>query len=144
MKKTSLLPDVNVWIALSFSTHIHHSSANAWFTGLSNESLFVCRMTQQGFLRLATNPKVIPAAAVSLDRAWQLYDAILSDWRVAFIDEPANIEASWRSFTHGSSFSPRIWNDAYLAAFCVAGDYELVTFDKGFGRYPGLLHTVLT
>jgi toxin-antitoxin system PIN domain toxin len=144
MKKTLLLPDVNVWVALSFSSHIHHFSANTWFKSLSTESLCFCRMTQQGFLRLATNPRVFAHAAVPFNRAWQLYDAILTDPRISFTGEPANIEPHWRSFTQGVTFAPNLWNDAYLAAFSVAGNYELVTFDKGFGRYPGLTHKVLT
>ena len=31
-----------------------------------------------------------------------------------------------------------------LAAFALAGNYELVTFDKGFARYPGLTTTLLS
>jgi predicted nucleic acid-binding protein len=30
-----LLPDVNVWLALTFDSHIHHSAAKAWFDALS-------------------------------------------------------------------------------------------------------------
>jgi predicted nucleic acid-binding protein len=35
MKKTLLLPDVNVWFAMTFDSHIHHPSAKSWFDGLS-------------------------------------------------------------------------------------------------------------
>lgn len=66
------------------------------------------------------------------------------DCVVIFIAEPPNVELQWRNFTLGSTFSPKIWNDAYLAAFSVAGDYELVTFDKGFGRFSGLSYTLLS
>ncbi len=144
MTKTLKLPDVNVWVALSFSSHVHHPSANAWFKSLSNESLYFCRMTQQGFLRLVTNSRAFPTAAVPLSRAWQMYDAILTDPKIAFTSEPASIESHWRAFTQGSTFSPNVWNDAYLAAFCVAGNYELVTSDKGFARYPGLTYALLS
>ena len=54
MKKT-LLPDINVWLALTFDSHIHHAAAKAWFDPLSDEVCYFCRLTQQGFLRLATN-----------------------------------------------------------------------------------------
>lgn len=57
---------------------------------------------------------------------------------------PANIESHWRTFTQGNTFSPNVWTDAYLAAFSLAGNYELVTFDKGFARFPGLTHTILS
>src|SRR5205807_941673 len=104
---------------------------------------FFCRMTQQGFLRLATNPVVLKADTVSLDGAWQLYDTMLTDARIAFADEPAGLDPHWRRLTRGSTFSPHVWNDAFLAAFALAGNYEVVTFDKGFARYPGLKSTIL-
>lgn len=56
---------------------------------------------------------------------------------------PQALETWWRQFTQFPQYSPNVWNDAYLAAFSLAGNYELVTFDKGFARYPGLKHTLL-
>ncbi|HEY3787558.1 MAG TPA: TA system VapC family ribonuclease toxin [Urbifossiella sp.] len=143
MKKTSLLPDVNVWIALTFRSHAHHVPALTWFKTLQNESILFCRTTQQGFLRLATNVAVFPKDAVNLSGAWQLYDAILMDQRIQFVDEPSGIEPQWRIFTQGSTFSPKVWNDAYLAAFSVMMGCRFVTFDKGFTRYSGLSLTLL-
>jgi len=68
----------------------------------------------------------------------------MTDPRIGFADEPAGIEPQWRGFSQGSTFSPNVWNDAYLAAFAVTGGFELVTFDKGFARYPSLSHTLLS
>lgn len=144
MKKTLLLPDVNVWFAMTFDSHIHHPSAKTWFDGVTEDLVLFFRITQQGFLRLATNPRVAGTHVLTLSEAWQKYDAYLSDPRIAFTGEPANIESQWRSFSQGNTFSPNVWNDAYLAALSVAGNYNLVTFDKGFTRYPGLTHTVLS
>ena len=138
-----LLPDVNVWLALTFDSHVHHVAAKTWFDGLSNEVCFFCRMTQQGFLRLATNAKVFGPHAVTLAEAWRLYDAYLSDPRVSFADEPAGLENHWRTFTQTQSFSPHVWNDAYLAALALAGKLELVTFDKGFSQYKNVTCTIL-
>src|SRR5947209_3739256 len=82
------LPDVNVWLALAFNAHIHHVAAKSWHGALSNQRCHFCRLTQQGFLRLATNPKALPTQAVSLSQAWQMYDSILMDPRFGFVDEP--------------------------------------------------------
>jgi toxin-antitoxin system PIN domain toxin len=138
-----LLPDVNVWLALTFDSHIHHPAAKTWFDGLSDEVCYFCRLTQQGFLRLATNPSALGKHAVTLPGAWQKYDLFLSDPRVNFADEPAGIENHWRSFTQNQSFSTHVWNDAYLAAFALAGQLELVTFDKGFAQYKTVTCTIL-
>ncbi len=138
-----LLPDVNVWLALAFATHVHHSVAKNWFEGLSTEICFFCRMTQQGLLRLATNPRVMGEHVATLSEAWRMYDALLRDPRVSFADEPIGVEVRWRFYTQGEVFTPSAWNDAFLAAFAQASDCEVITFDKGFARYPELGCTIL-
>ena len=143
MTRTLLLPDVNVWIATTFDSHPHHPAAKLWFDAVSDD-LFFCRMTQQGFLRLSSNPSVAGVDALTMTEAWQKYDEYLTDLRIAFATEPAGLEPQWRVYSQGGTFSPKVWNDAYLAAFAVAGGYKSVTFDKGFARYPGLSHTLLT
>ena len=138
------LLDVNVWIALAFDTHVHHAVANVWFEGVPSGLFFFCRMTQQGFLRLATDSRVLQAEAVPLSKAWQMYDKILRDRRVSYSGEPAGVESIWRSFTQGETFTPKVWNDAFLAAFARSAGYELITLDKGFARYPNVACTILS
>jgi toxin-antitoxin system PIN domain toxin len=133
------LPDVNLWLALAFESHIHHVAAKAWFDGVAdNENCAFCRMTQQGFLRLATNPKAFADEAVTLAEAWRLYDAFLADLRITYLAEPNGIELIWRDYTNAQAFSPKVWNDAYLAAFARAGDHKVITFDHGFISYADL------
>lgn len=114
------LPDVNLWLALAFESHFHHAPAVKWFETAADGSSFFCRLTQQGLLRLATNPKAFGSEAISLKDAWKCFDALIGDPRVVFAEEPENLETFWRSYTQLGSFSPKLWNDAYLAAFAAA------------------------
>src|SRR5438094_9199339 len=94
------LLDINVWLALTFDAHVHHPAAKTWFDGLPSATVCCfCRLTQQGFLRLATNPSVFGKDAVTLQHAWQKYDLFLSDPRVPFAEEPALIETHWRIYS---------------------------------------------
>lgn len=139
------LLDINVWLALAFRVHAHHSSARAWFDPLpAGARCFFCRFTQHGFLRLANNPIIFPQLAVTQAQAWTLYDALVADSCVEFAPEPLQLELHWRQFTQGSQYSTKIWADAYLAAFARAADLELISFDKGFTQYTGLKHTILS
>jgi toxin-antitoxin system PIN domain toxin len=138
-----LLPDVNVWVALTFDTHPNHPSAKAWFDALAAEVCHFCRVTQQGYLRIATNQKAMGLNALTLDEAWAAYDAFLGDPRVAFAAEPAGLEGHWRAFTTGGTFSTHVWNDAYLAAFALAGGLAVVTFDRGFAMFTAVRSTIL-
>jgi uncharacterized protein len=137
------LLDVNVWLALTFDSHVHHSRAKTWFDALLNERCHFCRMTQQGFLRLVTNPKVFGADAVSMGEAWRLYDVFLGDGRIAYAEEPGGLEPLWRRYTAGLSFSPKVWNDAYLASFAKSAGWQVVTCDRAFSRYQGVATVIL-
>jgi toxin-antitoxin system PIN domain toxin len=138
------LPDINVWLALAFPSHMHHNPARAWFDNSSaNRPCHFCRYTQMGFLRLANNPRVFLQAALTQDQAWAAYDHFFSSSQVGFANEPSTVEATWRQFAQGLRFAPTLWNDAYLAAFALAGGYEVVTYDQGFAQFPGLAVTLL-
>jgi len=97
-----------------------------------------------GFLRLATNRKIFPSDAIPMHEAWSTLDLMLSDERVAFADEPQGVENAWRNLTQLRTFSTNVWSDAYLAAFALAADFEIVTFDKGFTQYANLRCTILS
>ncbi len=137
------LPDVNLWLALAFESHAHHPAAKAWIAGIETGPLNSCRLTQQGFLRIATNPKAFGEEAVSLPQAWRLYDAFLSDDRIAFLDEPADLEVYWRQLTGKNNFTSKVCSDAYLAAFAIAANLSVATFDRDFRSFEGVQSTVL-
>ena len=139
------LLDINVWIALAFNQHQNYNSARTWFDGLPGERrCYFCRFTQLGFLRLSTNPKANPLQTQTLNQAWAVYDETLLDPRVGFLAEPEGLEGPWRQWSQLGTYSHHVWNDAYLAAFALAGGCEVVTFDKGFGQFPGLSCTIIS
>jgi uncharacterized protein len=138
------LPDINVWLAMAFEGHAHHAKAKDWFERVPDNGSAFCRFTQQGLLRLATNPQALGQQAVSLLQAWQIYDALLADPRVGFVREPASLEVYWRVYTRRRAFSHKVWSDAYLAAFARAADFELVSLDQGFKQYRNLKHAILS
>lgn len=137
------LPDINLWLALTFEAHVHHRCASEWFAQTESKSSFFCRFTQKGFLRLATNQAVFGNEALTMNRAWTCYDQLLKDERVEFCEEPAEIENAWRKLTQQKRHSHRVWSDAYLAAFAKTARLEIVTFDKGFSSHRELRVIVL-
>ena len=139
-----MLPDINVWLALTFASHVHHATAKAWFDGLATDShSYFCRLTQQGFLRLASNVKVFGNEALTLPDAWRVFDALANDPKVGFAVEPGNLENQWRILTQGREHSTNVWSDAYLAAFAISAGLTIITFDKGFAKFAGLSVNIL-
>lgn len=128
---TSLFPDINVWIALTYEGHSHHSNAADWFATLPADATFVfCRFTQLGLLRLLTAKAVMADEVMTQPQAWAAYDRWLKDPRVEFVEEPAEIETRFRALTRLRQPATKDWADSYLAAFASAGQLTLVTFDR--------------
>ena len=79
----------------------------------------------------------------NLKQAWTIYDTLMGDERSDFATRPMNIEQHLRRYTTGERVSPKLWQDAYLAAFARTAKSHLVTFDEGFQQYQGLRLTIL-
>lgn len=144
-----LLCDTNVWLALVLSGHVHHGVARKWLSTVDEPgSIHFCRATEQSFLRLLTNRTVLGAYGrppLTNDEAWDVYAALLDDDRVMVADrEPDGLDQQWKAFATRSTAAPKVWMDAYLAAFSVAGGFELVTIDVDFTQYAGLRLNLLT
>ena len=129
------LADANVWLAITFSDHVHHVKAREWFDRQAGGTCAFCRITQMALLRHLTNSAIMGQFVLSQRVAWQNFDKLSADPRVVFLSEPPAIEAQFRAFTQSASPSNERWTDAYLAAFASATGTQLVTFDQGFKRF---------
>lgn len=137
------LCDVNIWLALTLSKHVHHASARAWFDSVSEpESVCFCRAIQQALLRLLTNAAVLEPYGnppLTNTEAWAVYEALLSDDRVVMrSQEPPALETHWRELAVRDSASPKLWMDAYLAGFALAAGDRIVTTDSAFRQFAEL------
>ena len=137
------LPDVNVLPALAFDAHQHHPFAVRWLDSVGDGEVRLCRVTQSGFLRLASNPALFGDEALTLSEAWSCYDRLTEDTRFEFGLEPVGLEHYWRRMTRADSYSPKVWTDRYLAAFAITGELCVVTFDGAFASLAEIQSVVL-
>lgn len=136
---TLLLPDVNVLVAGFRADHDLHAPARAFLDharsgsvalGLSDVALAsILRLTTNGrvFVRPDTTDAVIGYLDVLLEPPGQLVRAGQAHW-TRFTELCRHLQL------RGNLVVP----DAYLAALALEQGAELVTFDRGFGRYPRL------
>jgi uncharacterized protein len=142
------LADSNVWIALALSNHEFHDAARLWLAKQTpNDAVLFCRFTQLSFLRLLTThavcaPYRIPPLTNKV--AWATYERFIADARIAWAEEPPGINARWQKLANRPTASPKLWMDAYLAAFAMEGGHQLVTIDKDFQQFKGLKLHLLT
>ncbi len=136
---TFLFPDVNVWLALAHEIHPHHSLAMSWGESLDDDaSVYFCRFTQLGLLRLLTNQSMMGRDVLSQSQAWEAYDAFLANAGNRMMEEPGGIDSLFRQYTDRDEASTKQWADGYLAAFARAAGIRLVTFDRALaGKVEG-------
>ena len=136
------LLDVNIWLALVLSGHTHHEAARAWLDGEEKSaSLCFCRSTQQGLLRLLTTAEVLARYGnppLTNREAWAVVERLMEDERITFVREPEGVEETWKSLAIRDAHSPKLWMDAWLAAFALRAGLQMVTTDKAFSQFKGL------
>lgn len=142
--------DSNVWLALVFSAHPHHALAKKAFAATSGESpACFCRATQQSFLRLATTPALLlayGAEGFTNSDALSLVTSLAKLPTIRFLSEPPDLEPLWHRLAGLQTASPKVWMDAYLAAFAIRHEAEFITLDRDFRNFEkdGLKMRLLT
>jgi len=102
-------PDGNVWLALLWDRHGNAGRAREGFGGCDVKSMV---------------------------GAWEVWDQLWSDDRIAMLPEPDGLEPRLRVHSRLGSASPKVWADAYLVAFASAAGLKLVTFDRALESRP--------
>jgi uncharacterized protein len=122
------LLDVNVLVSLFDEMHVHHEVAHRWFGRSRRLGWATCPLTENGFIRVVSNPNY-------LGRRTSVQDAIA---RLEEFQESGN-HAFWpdsTSFRDSSLFRSghitghRQLTDIYLLALALQHGGRLVTFDR--------------
>ena len=127
------LLDVNVLIALAWSSHVHHRGAQRWFGRRRKAGFRTCPLTQMGFVRLSCNPHFTPdAVAPGAALALMAQIASLPDHEFWPDDLPIKEALAEAQPILGH----RQITDAYLIALAVAHGGVLATLDPGVLALP--------
>ena len=133
----SILLDSNVWLPLVWNGHSHHQSAISWVS-TQEEALCFCRVTHLALLRHLAHKSILGEEALSNAKAFALVEQLLESPSIRMAQEPAGTQMHLKSYGKTNTKRPQRWNDAYLAAFALAGNMRFATFDKGFKKFDGL------
>ena len=58
--------------------------------------------------------------------------------QVLFLSEPPDLQMQWATYAKLKTPAPKVWMDAYLAAFAGAYGIPLLTLDADFQNFAGL------
>jgi toxin-antitoxin system PIN domain toxin len=120
------LLDVNVLIALFDPDHVHHEAAHGWFGTHHSSGWAICPLTENGVVRILSNPAYSAAAERPADVAGRLRAFRDSGDHVFWPDDASICDAPAFDLSVGH----RHLTDVYLLALAVRRDGCLVTFDR--------------
>lgn len=136
--------DVNVLVALLHARHRHSQRAVRWLDEQGRGSVLICRVAQMGALRLLTQPAMMKEDVLSAADFWLGWEQLMEDERFVIVDEPEGFESLWRETTGSLRKGQCAETDSYFAALALSGGWTLVTFDRGFRRFPSIKAEILS
>lgn len=135
---SAALLDANVLIALAWPQHVHHDPAHRWFRSKSRGPWATCEFTQLAFIRISSNPAIIPEA-VSAAGALAVLREIVSQpghvyWEGGL--PPCESVALGAIAVVGH----RQTTDAWLLELTRHHDGRLVTLDRALPAFAGAIN----
>jgi toxin-antitoxin system PIN domain toxin len=137
-----IVVDVNLLLYATFTGFPQHEKARVWWERELNatEDVGLCSPAVFGFLRIATNPRVLISpmpvgTATGYVRQW------LGRPNVRFlVPGRHHIDIAF-DLLQGVGTAGNLTTDVQLAAFALENDAEMFSIDSDFGRFPGLRWT---
>lgn len=125
------LLDVNALVALAWDTHVHHQAVSKWFDERMGP-WWTCPVSEAGFVRISSNPKVI-AGALGVDEA----RSVLRDLREAGEHRFVSNDVSVTDADVPPIVGHRQVTDVLLLTVARRAGGALVTFDAPLATLAG-------
>jgi toxin-antitoxin system PIN domain toxin len=120
--------DVSMLLALFDPVHVHHRNALTWWAANCAEGWASCPLTQNGFLRIASQPSY--ANPMPLPQALSTFHAQLAKGGHEFWPDDISI-IDREKIDHSRLLGPRQITDICLLALAVRHGGRFVTLDRG-------------
>lgn len=125
MSRPALL-DVNVVVALFDPNHIHHEPAHVWFAERRSSGWATCPLTENGVVRVLSNPAYSSGAERPQEVARRLAAFRASGHHVFWLDDVSVCDTRLFDLAVGH----RQLTDVHLLGLATARDGCLATFDR--------------
>lgn len=133
------IPDLNVLLYASDSSSRHHERARGWVerTLSATETVGFATVVLLGFVRIATNPRIM-AAPLTPREAFDQIDEWLDQPPAIFVHPGAKHLSICRDLLEASGTAGNLTTDAHLAALAIEHRATLASFDGDHHRFAGL------
>jgi toxin-antitoxin system PIN domain toxin len=124
------LLDVNVLIALLDPDHAFHERSHAWWGAKAKSGWASCPLTENGVVRIMSNPAYSKAAQFSPGDLIQRLEQFAGDSNHEFWPDDLSLRNK-EIFAADRLHSSRLITDIYLLALAIKHRGCLATFDQG-------------
>lgn len=133
------IPDANVLLYASDTSSSHHSAARAWVEGALSvtETVGFAIVVLLGFVRIATNPRVM-AAPLTPSEAFDQIEEWLAQLPATVLHPGRRHLGICRELLDAAGTAGNLTTDAHLAALAIEHGAALASFDGDFHRFRGL------
>lgn len=131
--------DANVLIYADNVRAEQHDVTRRWLQAalVGPESLLVPWMTSLAYLRIVTNPRAVPHP-LTLSEAFDFLRQLLTQDAVLVAEPDARHLERVETMLRATGVGGNLVSDAHLAALALQHDATVVSFDRDFGRFPGV------
>lgn len=123
------LLDINVLIALLDPDHVFHDRAHSWWKGQSKSGWAGCPLTENGVVRIMSNPRYSGVARFRPGDLIARLDLFARQSNHQFWPDDLSLRDK-TSFHRDRLHSSRAITDVYLLALAVKHQGSLATFDE--------------
>lgn len=125
---SGLLLDVNVLVAIAWPQHVHHRHAREWFSDLGDRRWATAPITESGFIRVSSNPRVISDARTPAQAA-EFLSVLHTVGMWEFWVDDVEVVTALQGVT-----GYRQVTDAHLLQLASQRGGSVATFDMGLAR----------
>jgi uncharacterized protein len=120
------LLDVNALVALAWDSHVHHVAIREWFATNAPSGWATSSVTESGFVRVSSNPTVLPSA-IGVEDARRVLTSLRAFGEHRFLND----DVSMIDRDVPRLVGHRQVTDAHLLTLARRHEMRLITFDTG-------------
>jgi uncharacterized protein len=136
-----VIVDANVLLYAVDSAGAHHERSRTWLDAslAGAEAVGLAWVALLAFIRIGTNPAILPRP-MTADEATSQVEAWLGAPAAVVAQPTPRHGALLRGLLRDSSTGGNLVTDAHLAALSLEHGADIVSYDRDFGRFPGVRH----
>ena len=133
--------DANVLLYAVDSASAHHEQSRSWLDEslAGAEAVGLAWIALLAFIRVGTNPSVLPSP-MSADEATGQVETWVGAPAAVIAEPTARHAGLVRGLLRDTGTAGNLTTDAHLAALAIEHGADIVSYDRDFGRFPGVRH----